>query len=152
RGFCRGVLVAHECGPAPGDAKALAPAADIGGIGGAMGAAARGGMIMPGPARGHVDLKGDLAAQAFSGGGLAGRDSLGFFLWWFVFFEHRGPRSIRRRSGMVRRTRPQMHYCACAKLERLLLVAAILAGEFDAGLAFRGLHAVGGSALAAHRF
>src|SRR5262249_57195650 len=91
RSFCRGVLVAHERGLALGDAKALAPAADIGGVGGAMGAAARGGMIMPGPARGHVDLEGDLAAQAFSGGGLAGRDRLGFSLWWFVFVEHRGP-------------------------------------------------------------
>jgi hypothetical protein len=31
-------------------------------------------MIMPGPARRHVDLEGNLAAQALTGGGLAGRN------------------------------------------------------------------------------
>src|SRR6476659_3398168 len=63
-GLRLGVLVARDLGLALGDPKTLAPAADIGGIGRAMRAAARRRMIMPGPPRRHVDLEADLAAQA----------------------------------------------------------------------------------------
>src|SRR6185312_4603983 len=69
-------LVARDRGVALDDAEALAPATDIGGVGRAMRAAAGRRMIMPGPARWHVDLEGDLAAQA-----LAGCDSGGYC--WF---------------------------------------------------------------------
>src|SRR6185369_17264489 len=58
------VLVAGERGFPRGDAKALLPASDIGRIGRAVGTAATGRMIMPGPTRGDVDLEGDLAAEA----------------------------------------------------------------------------------------
>src|SRR5262249_19150529 len=67
------VLVARDQPLSLDDAEALAPAADIGGIRRAMRAAARCGMIVPGPARRHVDLKCDLAAQALAGCD-AGRD------------------------------------------------------------------------------
>src|SRR3954463_1026628 len=87
-GFGRRVLIAREAGLALGDTKTLAPASDIGGIGRAMRAAARRRMIVPGPARRHVDLEGDLAAQALAGGGLAERDGLGFFLFKFWFRKH----------------------------------------------------------------
>src|SRR6185312_8799860 len=79
-GFGRLVLVAGEAGLSLGDPKALAPASDIGRIGRTMRAAARGRMIVPGPARRHVDLEGDLAAQALAGRGFAERYGLGFFL------------------------------------------------------------------------
>src|SRR5690349_18515315 len=78
--FGRLVLVAGEAGLSLGDPKTLAPAPDIGCIRRAMRAAARRRMIMPGPARRHVDLEGDLAAQALAGGGFAERYGLGFFL------------------------------------------------------------------------
>src|SRR5437868_2159716 len=57
------VLIAREAGLALDDTKTFAPASDIGCIGRAMRAAARRRMIVPGPARRHVDLEGDLAAQ-----------------------------------------------------------------------------------------
>src|SRR5258708_38368402 len=68
-GFCGLVLEARDGSLAPGDAQTLAPASDIGGVGRAMGAPARGRMIMPGPARGHIDLERDFSAQALTGGG-----------------------------------------------------------------------------------
>ena len=46
-------------------------------------------MIVPGPARRHVDLEGDLAAQALAGGGLAKHDGFGFLLLEFLFWKHR---------------------------------------------------------------
>ena len=79
------VLVSRDRCLALGDAKALAPASDIGGIGRAMRAAARRRMIMPGPARRHVDLEADLAAQALADAGLPG--ATGFDLLLFCFFE-----------------------------------------------------------------
>src|SRR6476661_6601374 len=59
RGFRGFVLEARDGGLAPGDAQALAPASDIGRVGRAMGTPARGRMIVPGPARGHINLEGD---------------------------------------------------------------------------------------------
>src|SRR5206468_12003402 len=66
------VLVAGQRGFSRNDPKALLPAADIGGIRRAVGAAAGGRMIMPGPARGDIDFEGDLAAEALAGGGSCG--------------------------------------------------------------------------------
>src|SRR5882672_12514082 len=60
------VLVTREAGLAFGDAEALAPASDIGCIRRTMRAAAGRRMIVPGPACRHVDLEGDLAAQALA--------------------------------------------------------------------------------------
>src|SRR6266403_8286 len=68
RGFRGLVLEARDGGLAPGDAKTLAPASDIGRVGRAMRATARRRMIMPGPARGRVDLETDFSAQALTGG------------------------------------------------------------------------------------
>src|SRR5438034_4438842 len=68
RGFCGLVLEAPDGGLAPGDAKPLAPASDIGRVSRAMGAPARRRMIVPGPARGHIDLETDFSAQALAGG------------------------------------------------------------------------------------
>src|SRR5260370_7742334 len=68
-GFCGLVLEGRDGSLAPGDAQTLAPASDIGGVGRAMGAPARRRMIMPGPARGHIDLERDFSAQALTGGG-----------------------------------------------------------------------------------
>src|SRR5258708_36007011 len=65
-GFRRLVLVTRNRGLALDDPEALAPAADIGGIGRAMRAAARRRMIMPGPARRYIDLETHLAAQALA--------------------------------------------------------------------------------------
>src|SRR4051794_25536260 len=90
-GFGRLVLIAREAGLALGDAEAFAPASDIGGIGRAVRAAARRRMIVPGPTRRHVDLEGDLAAQALAGGGLAERDRFGLFLFRFFFRKHGEP-------------------------------------------------------------
>src|SRR5205807_861472 len=67
RGLRRLVLVARDGGTTLGDAEALAPASDIGGIGGAMGAPAARRMIVPGPARRHIDLETDFSAQALTG-------------------------------------------------------------------------------------
>src|SRR5581483_5941128 len=67
RGARRLVLITRDRSLAFDDAETLAPAADIGRIRRAMRAAARRGMIVPGPARRHVDLEGDLAAQALAG-------------------------------------------------------------------------------------
>src|SRR6266700_5124621 len=66
RGLGGLVLVARDGGLAARDTKALAPASDIGGIGRSMRAPATGRMIMPGPARRHIDFEGDLAAQALA--------------------------------------------------------------------------------------
>src|SRR4029453_10195617 len=88
RGFGRRILIPREAGLAPGDTKTLAPASDIGCIGRAMRAAARGRMIVPGPSRRHVDLKGDLAAQALAGGRLAEGYGFGLFLFGFFFRKH----------------------------------------------------------------
>src|SRR5258708_22870820 len=68
-GVCGLVHEARDGSLAPGDAQTLAPASDIGGVGRAMGAPARRRMIMPGPARGHIDLERDFSAQALTGGG-----------------------------------------------------------------------------------
>src|SRR6266850_5577333 len=67
-GFGAFVLEAGDAGVALGNAKTLAPASDIGGVGGAMRAPAARRMIVPGPARGRVDLEADAAAQALTGG------------------------------------------------------------------------------------
>src|SRR6266478_8818463 len=67
-GFCSLVLEACDGSLALGDAKTLAPASDISRIGRAMRAPARRRMIMPGPARGRVDLEIDFSAQALTGG------------------------------------------------------------------------------------
>src|SRR5689334_4819894 len=86
-GLGRLVLVARETGLALGDTKTFAPASDIGRIRRAMRAAARRRMIVPGPARRHVDLERDLAAQALPGSGLA--EGYGFgFLFLFEFRKH----------------------------------------------------------------
>src|SRR4029450_4569908 len=90
-GLGRPVLIAGEAGLALGDPETLAPASDIGCIGRAMRATARRRMIVPGPARRHVDLEGDLAAQALAGGGLAERDGFGFLLLEFLFWKHLVP-------------------------------------------------------------
>src|SRR5438105_6581672 len=66
RGLGGLVLVARDGALAACDAKALAPASDIGGVGRTMRAAAASRMIMPGPARRHVDFEADLAAQALA--------------------------------------------------------------------------------------
>src|SRR5262249_36177394 len=58
------VLVAGDAVLAFDDAKALAPTADIGRIGGAVREAARRGMVVPGPARGVIDLEAHPAAEA----------------------------------------------------------------------------------------
>src|SRR5216683_6065604 len=65
-GLCGLVFVARDQGLALGDTKTLAPASDIGRVGRTMRASACRGMIMPRPARRHVDLEGDLAAQALA--------------------------------------------------------------------------------------
>src|SRR5437868_11999644 len=64
RGLGGLVLVARDGALAACDAKALAPASDIGGVGRTMRAAAASRMIMPGPARRHVDFDADLDVQA----------------------------------------------------------------------------------------
>src|ERR1700682_5577640 len=69
RGLRRPVLVTRDARLALGNAKALAPASDIGRIRRAMRAPARSRMIVPGPARGGVDLEADFSAQALAGGG-----------------------------------------------------------------------------------
>src|SRR5258707_14352491 len=86
RGLGRLVLETREAVLALGDAETLAPASDISRVNSAMRAAARRRMIMPGPARRHVNLKGDLAAQALPGGGLAGGYGFGFLFGGFGFF------------------------------------------------------------------
>jgi hypothetical protein len=53
-----------------------------------MRAAAGDRMIVPGPARRHVDLEGDLAAQASAGGGFAECDGFCLFLFRFFFGKH----------------------------------------------------------------
>src|SRR6516165_7212940 len=68
RGPARLVLIADNRGLALGDAKALAPAPDIGRVGRAMRPAARLRMIMPGPTCRHVDLERHRAAQALPPG------------------------------------------------------------------------------------
>src|ERR1700738_2007282 len=60
------VLVTRDARFALGDPQPLAPASDIGRVRRAMGAAARGGMIMPSPARRRIDLEADLTAQALA--------------------------------------------------------------------------------------
>src|SRR6266699_1651586 len=67
-GLCSLVLEARDGSLALGDAKTLAPASDIGRVRRAMRAPARRRMIMPGPARGHIDLETDFSAQALTGG------------------------------------------------------------------------------------
>src|SRR6202163_3674862 len=62
-----------------GNAKTLAPASDISGVGRAMRAPASDRMIVPGPARRHIDLEADAAAQALALGWLAGGNRLGSF-------------------------------------------------------------------------
>src|SRR5216684_2190030 len=95
-GFCSLVLEACDASLALGDAKTLAPASDISRIGRAMRAPARRRMIMPGPARGRVDLETDFSAQALAGGGTP----------WFRCFCHLrfpSPPSLR---GAKRRSNP----------------------------------------------
>src|SRR5881227_3852454 len=62
------VLEARDGSLALDEAKTLAPASDIGRVRRAMRAPARGRMIMPGPACGHIDLETDFSAQALTGG------------------------------------------------------------------------------------
>src|ERR1700722_6384596 len=91
RGFRRLVLVTRDRSFALGDAKALAPAPDISRIGRAMRAAARRGMIVPGPARRDVDLEGDLAAQALAAGGLARSNRFALLCRQRIKLVHRAP-------------------------------------------------------------
>src|SRR5258707_13721987 len=97
-GFCGLVLEARDGSLAPGDAQTLAPASDIGGVGRAMGAPARGRMIMPGPARGHIDLERDFSAQALTGGGTP---------CWGCFWHLRFP-SVSSFLGAKRRSNPNL--------------------------------------------
>src|SRR5258707_13894523 len=112
-GFCGLVLEARDGGLAPGDAQTLAPASDIGGVGRAMGAPARRRMIMPGPARGHIDLERDFSAQAFIGGGTP---------CWGCFCHLRFPcpssfRGAKRRSNLFF-LRGSMDWCTEPVVER----------------------------------
>src|SRR6202790_1211830 len=93
-GLCRLVLVPRDVGVAPGDAEALAPAADIGRIRRAMGAPACRRMIVPGPARGHIDLEADVATEALALGRLAQCDGFWFFGRDLVLREHLTPSQI----------------------------------------------------------
>src|SRR5260370_27278763 len=95
-GFCGLVLEARDGSLAAGDAQTLAPASDIGGVGRAMGAPARRRMIMPGPARGHIDLERDFSAQALTGGGTP---------CWGCFCHLRFP-SVSSLRGAKRRSNP----------------------------------------------
>src|SRR4051812_38591721 len=61
------VLVTTDQVFAGRDAEALAPASDIGRVGRPVGAPSRGGMVVPRPARRHIDLEGDAAAEAAPG-------------------------------------------------------------------------------------
>src|SRR5579859_1917509 len=67
-GLGRRIVEASDHVIARDDAKTLAPASDIGRIRRAMRAAAGGRMIVPGPARRHVDLESDIATEALSPG------------------------------------------------------------------------------------
>src|SRR5664279_4376675 len=67
-GFAGLVLEAGDGGAAPGDSETLAPAPDIGRVGGAVRAPTRRRMIVPGPSGGRVDFKADSAAQALTCG------------------------------------------------------------------------------------
>src|SRR6186713_2092100 len=60
-------------------------------------------MIVPGPARRHVDLEGDLAAQALAGGRLAERDGLGLLFFRFFIRKHSVPpyRRCEERSKVI---------------------------------------------------
>src|SRR5260370_10653192 len=91
-GLCRFVLVAHDGCLALGDPETLAPASDVGRIRRAMRAPARGRMILPGPAARRVDLEADPAAQALTGGRLAGPNG-------FLFFPHSCPPLSRLRAA-----------------------------------------------------
>src|ERR1700722_1906909 len=73
-GFARLVLKAGDGGAALGDPEPLAPASDIGGISGAMGAPARRRIIVPGPSRARVDFEADPAAQALACGDATDRN------------------------------------------------------------------------------
>src|SRR5258706_13925122 len=67
-GLCGLVLEACDGSIALGDAKTLAPASYIRGVGRAMRAPARRRMIMPGPPRGRVDLERDFSAHGIDRG------------------------------------------------------------------------------------
>src|SRR5438477_95432 len=80
-----------------------------------MRAPARRRMIVPGPARRHVDLEAHLAAQALAGGGFSERHRFGFLLFgFFLFGKHvRSSRFViasaakqsmapRRKNGLLR--------------------------------------------------
>src|SRR5580692_7266810 len=76
-GLGRRILEMRNIALAARDAKALAPASDIGRIGRAMGAPACLGMIVPGPARRNIDLERNMAAKAFTLGDACGFGGFG---------------------------------------------------------------------------
>src|SRR6476660_323811 len=82
-----------------------------------MSAATGGGMIVPGPARGHIDLEGNLAAHALTGGGLAGRDGSGFFLRRLFLVEHCGASIL---STVIASEAKQSSFLRCNKKAGLL--------------------------------
>src|SRR5665647_1239353 len=89
RGPGRLVLVARDSRLAFCDAETLAPASDVSGIGRAVGAARGRRMIMPGPARRHVDLERNRAAQALALRRLARRNGFWLLRGLRVLREHR---------------------------------------------------------------
>src|SRR5258707_91390 len=69
RGARHLVLVARDFTFARGHPKALAPTADIGGVGRAVREPARTAVIMPGPERRKIDLEAHCSAEASAFGG-----------------------------------------------------------------------------------
>ena len=61
-----GVFKKRDIGLPLGNAEAAPPTADVGGVGSAVGMTTRGGMVMPGPAGGKIDLNVHLAAKALT--------------------------------------------------------------------------------------
>jgi hypothetical protein len=55
------------------NAEAAPPTADVGGVGGAVGMTTRGGMVMPSPPSGKIDLDAHVAAKALTRHGSASR-------------------------------------------------------------------------------
>src|SRR6516164_10871731 len=72
RGFRGLVLETRNIRFAAYDAKALAPAPDIGRVGRAVRAPAGGRVVVPGPASGNIDLEADASAQALALGDACG--------------------------------------------------------------------------------
>src|SRR4051812_39258027 len=81
RRFGRDILEAGDAACAFGETKTLAPAADIGRIGRAMRAPACFRVVVPGPARGIVDLEAHRAAQTAAGDRFCGGNPLALRQW-----------------------------------------------------------------------